>query len=753
VVRYDRRNINVNFVSKRVARVRKLWLRTKGYSARAAAYLQDAVDFREQSQNDGSNSEECGKRQDSIAEKDYLYLHPINGKYDKWVRDRITTSMVLEPFRQYFEQCLFHFQRRGESLLIIALVERSNGYSNNLDGVYSLLLDSGPLTLVSSAWRDNWRWAIEAGDGHFFIDKVKYTFQETEAILYEHTKQQGLVLIKPAGCDINQVNLSAQKVEMVIINSNGMNPQLFEMSVVLEEQGGKRFGCDLLDDADMGHIDHGRPTQPYGVKGIMPRGDTAKARQKEHDSEEPLNNLQEMKTAVTEMCRYIPQIKFLVITAVVTNNSTTIVSLSSFPPYSSMRASEDDVQKFLCSLLLAKRKKWSGFIVKAQKMLHCCFLAIRRRFARLLSPKGLLPYLCPKWLHNLVQDFVTIENVSLRDKIWAYQHGFLSYRLPQYGITKENWREYIADYEYYWLKHINSKYRYILDDKITIKYILAGYEDIMPDYFYLIDYEEDSHQILSLQDLPTGYNASLDSLISFVRQKNTVAMKPVRGSHGEGFYKLAYKDCSYELNHKRLTEQQVRSFLQNLHEPYLLTEYVQQHQELGNIYQDSVNTIRVIVLKHDGIKPSIGNAYMRIGSKRSGVVDNMAAGGMYAQIDICTGRYGNGSYISKGSIKPCAIHPDTGTKIEGYLPFWETIKEQILDIASQLAQIEYFGFDLTITGDGFKIIEINRFPDFPKIEPFSSETERYLLNRLEEKKKQYGYNASIQKKLLALPIR
>ena len=54
---------------------------------------------------------------------------------------------------------------------------------------------------------------------------------------------------------------------------------------------------------------------------------------------------------------------------------------------------------------------------------------------------------------------------------------------------------------------------------------------------------------------------------------------------------------------------------------------------------------------------------------------------------------------------PC--HPDTNVRLEGYLPNWQLITEKIVEISSYLPQLRYMGYDVVVTQEGFKIIEIN----------------------------------------------
>ena len=91
--------------------------------------------------------------------------------------------------------------------------------------------------------------------------------------------------------------------------------------------------------------------------------------------------------------------------------------------------------------------------------------------------------------------------------------------------------------------------------------------------------------------------------------------------------------------------------------------------------------------------------------------------------------------------------------MEGIIPHWEQVKSTVLAVAASIHQLEYFGFDIAVTEDGIKFPEINRFPDYPKIEQLSPVTMDYLLHKLEQKKHKYGYDVKPCRKLVHLPKR
>ena len=95
---------------------------------------------------------------------------------------------------------------------------------------------------------------------------------------------------------------------------------------------------------------------------------------------------------------------------------------------------------------------------------------------------------------------------------------------------------------------------------------------------------------------------------------------------------------SYFANGEKFNKDEFKTFLLSL-DDYIITEFVEMHPDLKKINPESVNTIRVTVINEHGNDTIIPFAFMRIGTKRSGVVDNVAKGGMVCKIDVKTGRW------------------------------------------------------------------------------------------------------------------
>ena len=125
----------------------------------------------------------------------------------------------------------------------------------------------------------------------------------------------------------------------------------------------------------------------------------------------------------------------------------------------------------------------------------------------------------------------------------------------------------------------------------------------------------------------------------------------------------------------------------------------------------------------------------RIGTKKTGFTDNIGSGGIFAYADEVTGRFHDAEVICRHIITPCPVHPDTGVKIEGVFPHWQEVRQVITDMCRYASCLEYLGFDVVITPQGFKILEANTHQDLHRYPTYNDDVHAYFMHKVELKKK------------------
>ncbi|MCA1306785.1 hypothetical protein LC082_07730 [Microbacterium esteraromaticum] len=688
-------------------------------------------------------------RSQFLSLRGYLYAHPFNGKYEKWVRDRVSALMVFAPFREHFDTVHYQVFRRGEEAHIVAISAEGKDAGVSLESLRTVLGDRGPLMLMPTAWQSRTR-ALVAHDGtSFIVDGVVCSTSEFQELLAAVTIDQSHVLVEVDHHE--QEHDASHRIDVVMMNPDGANPHVAEARLLLggDEAAAADDAPQLESRVDLtsGAYDGARaiidgrienfsvdPQTGERIRGVVPRWS-------------------EVVDLLGRMVAFAPQLRFIEFSLVIEGESVRVVRVSASPTYSRLFPFHADTVAFVRELIREKRSGAYRLGARIERGLHNAKLKIRREYGKTFFPKGLVPYQAVRWPGDIRRDLMQRNGIPLSTKMWAYRHGFLSYRVPQYGITPANRQQFISDFEYRWLRHINERYKYWLEDKISIKYVAADFNEFLPAYYFYTHRSRGQNHVVPMMDCPEGYGADYADVLRLVQEKGVLALKPDEGSHGEGFYRLDWADGQYSLNGEVVTEQAVVDLLANPQNRYLVTEFITMHPDIAEIYPTSVNTIRMIVFKKDGVTPELGNAYLRIGSVASGYVDNTAAGGMLAEIEVESGRFGNAQTLNNGRVVPCPRHPDTDVLIEGQVPNWDFVKEQVLKMAASFSQLEYLGFDVAITPDGFKIPEINRFPDYPRIDRLTPSTIDYLLLKLAQKKRYYGYDRTPPRTLVKLPRR
>ncbi len=328
-----------------------------------------------------------------------------------------------------------------------------------------------------------------------------------------------------------------------------------------------------------------------------------------------------------------------------------------------------------------------------------------------------------KWSRMFVKKLSDDEKAFPTDeetKKWALSKGFYPGRVELYGLTEENYESYLPDYQYFMIHPINHHFKIWVNDKLTLKYVLNsnGCADTMPEYYL---YVENSGNYTYLMDAPSDINRDKDFILNLLKRKGTLAVKPNSGtSGGRGFVKLEYKNGEIIANNKPIGADEYNHIVAHL-ENHIVTEYCYQHEDLSRIWPSSECTLRVIMVKLPQEEPYAPAkwrctvSYARFGTSVSGGASNLSSGGIGIGFNFETGEYNNSGiryrrFCPDGEWK-CKEHPDTHVIWENErLPNWEYVKETLKKVCDHVSSLDYLGFDIIITPDGFKFCEINTHP-------------------------------------------
>ena len=674
-----------------------------------------------------------------ISDVDYLFLQPFNNSFVKWMHDLVTTNHVLVDYPEHLPKLYFNIIDREHKKIFLPIDTVNREFGENYDDFIRLLDERKQLVLrpaSSSGERSSYiikcvgenRYKLCADD----IDKQRMSLfgygYDKQMLLCEEYPEELPEGFEPNPCKKPEYDkdsllelISTLKYSYVIAEPyklrEGVNGVL-KLYIANKELKSTELLDAYLLPFGVEIPEHIRVSETGAVEGrecVIPDWD-------------------KLVADTLKMAAFVSEIEYFTAYILITEDGFVIDRFSTDPVLPDI-AHSDKLNDYLLERL---EKKRSSYKVTKERTWKAFRDKRFNRFVKHFCRPGIRPYMQKLWMRSVWDDFLHTKSTNIFQKIWCWRHGFQSFRIQQYGLTKENYKNFLSDYQYHWLNRINNGYQIWINDKTTTRYVMEPYKQYLAKYYYDIIKMSGETCIKALQDIPEGFEPSFDGIFKLLRQEKLLALKPSAGTHGDGFYRMEYADGKYLINGKEMTEDDIVGMISGFKSVYVITEYLFMHHELKKIYPNAVNTIRVAVVNQSAYEPKIMQTYMRIGSSKSGFTDNVGYGGICAKIDTATGRYYCPEQLRDHKFTPCPKHPDTGVEIEGIVPNWDYMCEGVLNICRFMPELEYLGFDIAITDDGFKIIEINIHQDLHKVAEHSPEFKQFYQDKLKLKAEQCG---------------
>ncbi len=645
-----------------------------------------------------------------ISDFSYMYLKPFNNTMKKWLDDIITTRRILLNQREHLRDVYFSIIRREGSFLVLRTDGEDREYTE--DDIVALVEEKGTVELRPAFWTSTRpRFILTFQDGHLHVDG-EITGKQGFHRLLNRLKANYVVSERVTSDFVLPDQTQARHyLKFWIANDNGPDPQVLcaTMNLYWDDETGHRVNETSLIDPETGG---------YRVQGI----------------EATIPDWDAVKQSVLSMSKDIAQVSFFTVSIALQDGKPYQILHFSTSPILPEVAYDDELNDYL-KARLSRRFKKRTLSDRVQGFKSLAF----EKWVHTSCRKGIRPYMERLWLEAAYDDMRHTKGVSLAQKRWAWKRGFLSFRTYQYGLTEENYKNFLSDYDYFWLNRINNDYQKWVNDKTTYRYIMEPFKEHVPAYYFSC-YRENGHfRLAKMADCPPDTPEGIDGLVALLKTEGKLALKASAGTHGDGFYCLSYENGAVHINGKPSDEQALKDLLESFKSFYVITEYIDNmHPFLKGIYPKSVNTVRVMVVNPHGYDPKILQTYMRIGSEKTGYTDNVGYGGVCAMIDMESGELYQPEQLSEHRYVPCPNHPDTGTPIAGALPNWDLVRTRILDIARYLCELEYLGFDVAITDDGFRILEINIHQDLHKVAAFTDEMNDFFRRKIKDKQRVYG---------------
>lgn len=295
-------------------------------------------------------------------------------------------------------------------------------------------------------------------------------------------------------------------------------------------------------------------------------------------------------------------------------------------------------------------------------------------------------------------------DLRLSTRIGLWRRGFLSHGYEFYSLDENDPAEFMSHYQHRRVaSRVNRHASDLLDHKIIFqRYMGEEHDDVLPA---LLGYVHDGvvHQ-------PDGDKRPFRDWLS--SRSTGFVVKRSLGGQGTYVYVVTVADDGFTVNGGTETADELAAAVQS--DDWIITDLIEQADYAAEIFPDSVNTLRLTtLLDSETGDPFIASAVHRFGTNASAPVDNWSGGGACARVDADSGVLTKGAaFPEKGTMHAVDTHPDTGARMTGVeIPNWERVRERVLELADEMRLTPYVAWDVVLTDDGIKVLEVNDRPD------------------------------------------
>lgn len=289
-------------------------------------------------------------------------------------------------------------------------------------------------------------------------------------------------------------------------------------------------------------------------------------------------------------------------------------------------------------------------------------------------------------------------HVSLITKLRANLFGgYLADQYVLYDFKHNDKKEYLSEFDWYRSRYINEPFDFAFNNKVVCSELLKEHIRT-PENFFI----KNKGILLDFENGPV----STSDVYQCLKRKGKLFLKPFALGKGNGIHLIEYEMGETYIDKRPCTGSEIQRMIEEKQD-YIVCEYMKQHRYAANLYDRTVNTIRLITMrdtkKHEF---RIFFAVQRIGRKETIPVDNGSKGGLVARIDLETGLLSEARCLHE--LEYYCVHPDSGNKIEGVkIPMWDEIKRKILEACRKIPYMDFIAWDLLVTEDGLCMIEAN----------------------------------------------
>ncbi|MBR5488735.1 MAG: hypothetical protein IKV72_03450 [Firmicutes bacterium] len=329
-----------------------------------------------------------------------------------------------------------------------------------------------------------------------------------------------------------------------------------------------------------------------------------------------------------------------------------------------------------------------------------------------------------RWVRKVYRHKVRDYGFTKKETNWALKHGFMPEQVAALGINDSNVADYISYKDYAYLRPLNGTYSKWITDKVTIFNIFKPFRDRMPQLYYQISKRYDETFIIPLYDKQAG--TEFADILQLIREKGEVTAAPANGKSAST---IAWREGAFWFDEEKITEDKLQERLSEYRSTIVIKERVKTSELTGH------GVLRLIVFNEEGDNPVIGDGFYVYNNYEVKPLKSLKQ----AREDSLEEEDADEEVTEvKAERLEKAVDVKSGTFEGQAIPHWDEICKTIHDLCIFVPQLEFFGADIVINEDGFKITRMVNHPEYPVHQPFSKETSEYLRHKVAQKKEAFA---------------
>lgn len=201
-------------------------------------------------------------------------------------------------------------------------------------------------------------------------------------------------------------------------------------------------------------------------------------------------------------------------------------------------------------------------------------------------------------------------------------------------------------------------------------------------------------RVMFLTSEECEHGGGINKLTKFVEEYgSSFIVKPLNLSKGRGVKKLS-------------TVNEIVEYVRQVKE-CVVEDVIIQDESLAAFNKSSVNTLRICTVNYGNGEIDVMWPCLRMGRTGS-FVDNAGHGGVFAAVDVLTGK----TMAATDELHNIwEEHPDSKIKLVGFtIPRWEEAVAFVKELARNIPDAGFVGWDIALTKTGWVMVEGNSAP-------------------------------------------